>query len=110
LAAMRTMQASTLTDMVTITRASSSSDGMGGYSDAWATAITTTCRVAPISSRDLATLGGKVFEGALVRVTLPASTAIDVADRISVGARAFDVLAISAHTAETARVCICAER
>ena len=110
LASMQTTQALTLTETATVSRKSSTSDGMGGYADTWATAITTTCRISPAGNKDIAILGGHLMEGAVFKVTLPALTAVTVADRIVVGGRSFEVLAISAHTVETARVCICVER
>lgn len=110
LASMQTTQALTLTETATISRKTSVSDSMGGYTDTWATASTATARVAPANSRDMAILGGRIVEGTVLKITLPAGTNVTQSDRIVIGARSFEVLAVSAHTVETARVCLCVER
>ena len=107
---MRAMQALTLTETATISRKGSVSDSMGGYTDTWGTASTTTARIAPANSRDVGILGGRIVEGTVLKITLPAGTNVTQSDRIVIGARSFEVLAVSAHTVETARVCLCVER
>lgn len=109
-AAMQATQALTLTEACTISRRTLASDGAGGYTDTWATAATTVCRVAPITANE-AVLAGQQRIVANWKITLPASTDVRGADRIVVGARSFEVIAVQgARTRETARICLCQER
>ena len=58
-----------------------------------------------------AVLAGQQRIVASWKVTLPASTDVRGDDRLTVGARSFEVIAIrGAETRETARVCLCQER
>ena len=109
LSAMQATQTLTLTEACTVSRRTLTSDGMGGQTESWTTA-TTVCRVAPIAASE-AVLAGQQRIVASWKVTLPASTDVRGDDRIVVGARSFEVIAIrGAETRETARVCLCQER
>lgn len=110
LADMRAVQALTLTEAATVKRHTLASDGQGGVSETWATVATVGCRVSPITSNDERLLGGRLVEGVMQRVTLPALTDVRLADRIGVGGREFEVLAVALHSQETARVVVCVER
>lgn len=110
LTAMQTTQTQTLVDACTISRRTMASDSAGGQTATYATAATTVCRVAPLNGRE-AVLAGQQRIVATWKVTLPASTDVRDADRIVVGSRSFEVIAIQgAETRETARVCLCQER
>lgn len=109
-AAMQAVQRLTLTEACTVSRRTLASDSAGGYSNTWATAATTVCRIAPVSANEAA-LAGQQRIVASWKVTLPASTDVRGEDRVVVGARSFEVIAIlGPETRETARVCLCQER
>lgn len=110
LAAMRSLQEQTMSEEALVKRRTLASDGAGGTTETWATAATVDCRIAPMTGRDLAMLGGRVVEGATMRVTLPALTDVRTTDRLYVGSRQFEVLAVAGHSWETARVVVCGER
>lgn len=109
LAAMQAVQVLTLTDACTVNVRTLTSDGMGGYTEVWATTATV-CRLAPASGDELVAAGQQ--RGVMGwTITLPAGTTITAKSRITIGSRNFEVLAVSgALTRETARVCICQER
>lgn len=110
LAAMRSVQEQTMTNTALVKRRSLASDSMGGVTETWSTVATVACRVSSITGKDQAMLGGRIVEGATLRVTVPALTTVQMYDRLYVGSRQFEVLALSEHTVETARVIVCEER
>lgn len=111
LAAVRNVQASTMRDVAIVKRVTQTADGAGGFTEAWATAYTTVCRIAPAGNRDLQTLASRLNDKAAWRITVPQSTDVTEADRIEVGARSFEILQVlDGRTYETARVCLCVER
>ena len=99
-----------MTEIALVRRRTLASDGMGGNSETWATAATIACRISPVTGRDQALLGGRTLENAVMRVTVPALTDVRLADRVHVGSRQFEVLAVAGHSWETARVVVCEER
>lgn len=110
LAAIQATQLLTLTDACTITRRALVSDGAGGQTETWPTTITTTCRVAPVAASE-AVLAGQQRIVANWKITLPANTDVRGEDRIVVGARSFEVVAIMGpETRESARIVLCQER
>lgn len=111
LAALRNVQATTMRDVAIVKRATQTADGMGGFTETWATAYTTVCRIAPAGSKDVQLLAGRLNEKSAWRITVPQSTDVTEADRIEVGARSFEILQVlDMRTYETARVCLCVER
>ena len=110
IAAMAATQALTMTEVCTVTRRTLTTDSAGGYTDAWATASTTVCRVAPVGASE-AVLAGQQRSLANWKLTLPAGTDVADADRLTVGSRVFEVVGIlGAETRETARVVLCQAR
>lgn len=85
-------------------------DGAGGFSESWTTVATVGCRVSPSGSqpqeRVFADRAGGVSTWT---ITLPALTAIDLADRLIVGARTFEVVGVIARSQEIGRRVVCAE-
>lgn len=103
LAAIQATQLLTLTEACTIQHRTLTSDGAGGWTDSWTTA-TTVCRVAPVGA-DEAVLAGQQRIKADWKITLPANTVIDDADRLAVGSRVFEVVGVMGpETRESARV------
>jgi len=108
---MRAAQAAAMPDACTISRFSQVTDGQGGWTDTYATASTTVCRVAAggLSPQEAA-MANKLTSKTVWVVSLPALTSVLLADRIIVGARTFEVLGLLApHTWESARRAIAEE-
>ena len=109
LAAIQATQTLTLTDVCTIQHRALTSDGAGGWTEAWTT-TTTVCRVAPVSAQE-AVLAGQQRIVANWKLTLPAGTVVVDTDRLAVGTRTFEVVGVlGPETRESARVIWCVER
>jgi SPP1 family predicted phage head-tail adaptor len=100
-----------LPDVCTISRRTQTTDSQGGYTETWATASTTTCRVVSsnLTPEERATADRLSLATAWV-VILPALTDVTAADRIVVGSRTFEVAAVLApKTWEVGRRVLCKE-
>lgn len=105
---MRMTQALVLPEVATIGRRSYSSDGAGGAVET-VTETVAPCRVA-VSTReaDRAIVAGRQLEAPPVRITFAQGTDVRSDDKLEVGGRLFEVLAVYAPASyETARVCVC---
>ena len=110
LTAARAVQQQTMTETVVVSRRALTSDSLGGYTEGWTTAATTVGRIAPVSASE-ALLAGQQRIVANWKITLPANTDVRDEDRLTIGARVFEVVGIlGAETRETARVCLCQAR
>jgi hypothetical protein len=110
LVSLRATQAATLTAGAVVQRLTLASDSMGGFSESAATAVTTTCRVAPARAGDAQLVAGRLRERTPVRITVPAATDVRPVDRLVAGGVTYEVLAVLAPgTYETARVCLAVE-
>lgn len=108
LTSLRAAQTATLPTVAVVQRLTLASDSMGGFSESAATAVTTTCRVAPARAGDAQVVAGRLRERTLLRITVPATTDVRTADRLVVSGVMYEVLAVLAPgTYETARVCLC---
>ena len=103
LSAMRTVQNETLPGTAVISRNSPTSDGMGGWTDAWAAVGTVDGRVAPASESGAERLVAEriTAEDAWV-ITLPHDTDVTARDRIVIDSRTFEVVAPLPHSWTTA--------
>lgn len=109
LAAIQATQLLTLTEACTIQHRTLTSDGAGGWTEAWTT-VTTVCRVAPVGANE-AVLAGQQRIVANWKLTFPAGTVVHDEDRIAVGSRTFEVVGIQGpETRESARIVLCQER
>ena len=71
-------------DEIIMLRASNASDGMGGRTNTYASVGTFAARVSPASNGDVEQeIGGKLRDGTVWRVAIPAGTDIRIGDRIS---------------------------
>ena len=109
-AAMQATQALTLTTACTIVRTTYTSDGMGGQTET----ITNTaamCRCAASNNApDYQIYAARANETMLWRITFAAGADVLETDKITIGARAYEVLGVLAPgTIETARVTVCME-
>lgn len=76
-----------------IQRATTTSDGMGGSTDTWATVATVCCTVAPVSRTGRAERTGEQVREVQARmVTLPAETDVRLTDRLIVNGQTLEVV------------------
>ena len=90
---MRAAQESILPTACTISRQTVTAVGDGTFTSVWATASTTVCRDAATSGRELE-LAAKLTTHTTRTVTLPHDADVRTADRIVIGARTLEVLAL----------------
>jgi len=110
LAAIRAEVNLLLNETVVISRLTQSDNGAGGFTESWAAAGTVTGRIGPLDKQGREGLVGDRLAGRFgYTVTLPATTDVRAADRLTVGTRVFEVVQPIARSNETARVVICAE-
>lgn len=110
LSAMRSTLTGSLADTAEIKRRTLVSDGAGGYTESWSTVATVSCRVAPAGrSGDERRIADRLTAIGAWLVTLPATTDIAVADRITVGSRTFEVAGVLARSDEISRRVVCTE-
>jgi len=93
LAAMRSTQVLAQPSTATISRPTFSSDGAGGSTATWADATKTTVRVSNPTGLEYELAAKLQVEGAIT-LTLPQGTLVTVSDKVLVGARSFDILAV----------------
>lgn len=97
LTAMRATQAEALPDSCTITRATLSSDGAGGQSEGWDTSATVSCRLGRLGqSGEERAIAERLAAMTPFVVTVPTGTDIRPEDRIAIGGRTFEVVAVLA--------------
>lgn len=103
IAGMRATANAAMPDTAAISRVTRTSDGAGGYTEAWTTIATVACRIASTGGAE-ADVAAKLTATTTATVTLPALTDVAPADRLVVGSRTFEVLAVlSARSWEIAR-------
>ena len=97
LTAMRATLDASLPDTCTVYRLTRTSDGAGGYTEAWnATGSAVACRISPVSSGYEREVAGKLAAVAAWVVTLPQGTDVTAQDKVVAGSRTFQVLAVLA--------------
>lgn len=107
---MRSVQVLTLVDTATIHRRTYAADGMGGQTETVATS-SAACRVAPASAAQVEMVAGQVAEKQVWRITFAAEADVRKADRLTVGSKQYEVLAVlGPESRETARITVCVER
>ncbi|MBI4496310.1 MAG: head-tail adaptor protein [Chloroflexi bacterium] len=112
LSALRTSLEESLPDTAVVQRVTRTADDMGGFTESWAAAGTAACRVAPLGSR---TPEERVFAERIAPdvpwvITLPQGTDVTAEDRVTVGARTFEVLGVLAPRSwEIGRRVVCQE-
>lgn len=107
LTAIKATQNDALPDTCTISRRTLASDGMGGYTETWASLATgVACRLAAALYRPEERSVAEKFAGqTLWTLTLPAGQAITSQDRVVIGSTTYEVVGIlsAGQTWETAR-------
>jgi head-tail adaptor len=92
---MRDIEELAMSSTAIIQRYTLTSDGMGGYSEAWANVGTVTCDLWPINQRgdrEGVSNGGQPISKANWYVTVPFDTTITAKDRVSIDSRTFEVI------------------
>lgn len=114
LTAMRAVQAATFDLSGVIKRGGgTASDGAGGTVTTGATTVATVaCRLAPNQTSDREAIVAAGLQAQTVwRLTVPQGTDLTAKDRVEIGSRTFEVMAVyGPRTNETARVALCVER
>jgi head-tail adaptor len=98
LAQMRAVQMAALPGSAVIERASLASDGMGGFDEVWAAVGTVAARLYPQNVRALpenAVGGAAVISETRWFVTLPVGSTVTATDRLLIGGRSWEVLAVN---------------
>lgn len=100
-----------LTETATVQRVTRTGDGMGGFSESWATVATVSARVAPLGNSPQERVIAERLTGVtLWTVTLPAGTDVTDADRIGISGRTFEVTGmLGPQSLEAARRAVCKE-
>lgn len=93
LSAMRATQGSALPGTAVISRNSPTSDGMGGWTDAWAAVGTVDGRLAPASESGAERLvAERITEEDAWVITVPYDTDVTAKDRVQIESRTFEVV------------------
>lgn len=107
---MRMTLNASLPDSAQVQRRSLTSDGAGGYNEAWSTVATVACRVAPSGqSPQERVIAERLESMSIWTLTVPALTNVRPADRIILGTRTFEVVAALARSTEISRRVVCTE-
>lgn len=95
--ALRATLNESLPETAQVQRVTRTSDGLGGYTEAWAAIATVACRVAPSGNTPAEqVVAERIQDRVLWTLTLPAGTDVTPADRIAVGSRTFEVIGVLA--------------
>lgn len=110
LTAMRDVLDQSLPDTAIVVRSTLTPDAYGGQTQTLTTVATVPCRVSPTGARGSdSTIGGVVASLSAWTITLPSETDVNVSDRITVGARSFEVTEVAARSWEISRRVYCDE-
>ena len=92
---MRDIEELAMSSTAIIQRYTLTSDGMGGYSEAWANVGTVSCDLWPINQRgerEGVSNAGQAISKADWFITVPYDTTITAKDRVSVNSKTFEVI------------------
>lgn len=110
LTAMRSVQSETSPGTAVISRNTPTSDGMGGWTDAWVAIGTVDGRVAPAQESGSERLvADKITEEDAWVITLPYATDVTAKDRVTIDSRLFEVVTVLPWSWETARRVVATE-
>jgi len=84
LAAMKAVQDSNLPETAYIQSLTKTSDGEGGFTEAWTTITTTTARIGEPKGELEREIAGKIGVGMVYVITLPSETVLDLANQIQI--------------------------
>lgn len=111
LRAMKATLDASLPDTATVYRVTRTSDGAGGYTDAWtAMGSAVACRISPVGRGVELAVANRLEAAAPWGLTLPAATDVTTKDQLRTSARTFEVIAVLAvRSWEISRRVICEE-
>lgn len=106
---MRDESALALPDACVVQARALTSDGQGGRTETWATAVTTTCRVSPsVRQTEEVTRADGTKAVAEWTVTLPYATSVSSTSRLVVNGVTYEVVGLRAPRSwELTRRCLC---
>ena len=84
LTAMKAVQNSNLPETAYIQALTKTSDGEGGYTEAWNTVTTTTARIGEPKGELEREIAGRIGAGVTYVITLPSETVLDLTDQIQI--------------------------
>lgn len=102
LASMRATAEQALPGTAVIQGGTLTSDGGGGYTEAFTVSGTVDCRVAPISTTE-GEEGGRIQADSTHIITLPAGTSVQTDDRIVVAGSTYNVTGVRDRSWEVTR-------
>lgn len=102
LTSMRAVAEQALPGTAVINSGTLTSDGGGGYSEAFTASGTVACRVAPVTGSERE-LGDRIAADAEYVITLPAETSVETDDRIVTGGVTYNVVAVRDRSWEITR-------
>lgn len=91
LAAMKAVQDSNLPETAYIQALTKTSDGEGGFTEAWNTVTTTTARIGEPKGEFEREIAGKIAVGMAYVITLPSETVLDLANQIQINSKNYKV-------------------
>ena len=103
LSAMRETAYLALPDTAVIRRASLASDGMGGYTETWATVDTVSCRLDPPGNARLDQWQSKIMNRAAFVLNLEDGTDIKSGDQVTIGSKVYEALGLIVGSWEITR-------
>ena len=106
---MRSVQSETLPGTAVISRNTPTSDGMGGWTDAWAAIGTVDGRVSPSGGGSERLIAEQITDDDAWNITLPYNTDVTAKDRITIDSRTFEVVTALPKSWETARRVVATE-
>lgn len=111
LTAMKTTLDASLPDTATVYRLTRTSDGAGGYTEAWnAVGSAVACRISPGGTGAEREVASRLAAVAPWVITLPAATDVTTKDQLRTTSRTFQVLAVLAvRSWEISRRVVCQE-
>lgn len=91
LAAMKAVQNLNLPETAYVQRLTRTSDGEGGYTEAWNTVTTTTGRIGEPKGEFEREIAGKIAVGMAYVITLPSNTEVLSTDQIQINSKNYKV-------------------
>lgn len=100
---MRLTAEGALPDTATISRATLASDGMGGYTETWATVDTSSCRLDPPGNVRLDQWQEKIQNRTAFILNVEAGTAMKSGDHAVIGGQTYEVVGMLERSWEITR-------
>lgn len=109
LASLRSAAVKLLSDSCIVERNTPESDGAGKQIDSWAVINTYPCRISQSSTPSESVAGGSISSVSQYKLRLPYDADVKASDRVTVGARLFEVVGGGIGTEGLLKVVTCLE-